>query len=520
MQENDDLVIDLGKYIEVLFRQWRLIIGVPILLAFLTGLATILLPKTYQATSLIATTKVTSSVSFGSTIQTLSDAQSLAAGASSLVDKKARIESYVQMVKSPTVAQKVLDELGNRLNPGDRSITKLIEIVDGQVVPNSDSIQISVIYQDPQLAADIATAWAKAYVDQVNIVYSDAGTVESYTAIKDQLSEAKSTYDSAQAALESFTAQNQEANLHRRIVENQAEIDNLSIGYTDVISTVVNLQTQASTIAYDQKINDLTTQLQEKYAERRLVDKNLVDAQDMYDQVQNGGDGAAASNTLALNLLKAQVFAANGGLGNIIIQSNPVPLSAAAMTSDLSALIDVLKARQQALDGEIQSLSASISTSQGSTLDLTLGQQAQSAVQNFSNSISYMPTDNSNTPRENRLLTLEDATNQLNSQLLKVQSQKDELKRARDLAWDTYKNLATKETELEVTSKTENTTLALAAPAAVPNNDQNSTVKNVLLAALAGLILGIFAAYSIEFWWRYKGIVPHPVSVFPRRQNQ
>jgi uncharacterized protein involved in exopolysaccharide biosynthesis len=518
MQENEDLVIDLGKYIEVLFRQWQLIIGLTLMLALLTGLATILLPKKYQAASLIATTKVASSVSFGSTIQTLSDAQSLAAGASSLVDKKARIESYVQMVKSPTVAQKVLDELGSRLNPGDRSITKLIEIVDGQVVPNSDSIQISVIYQDPQLAADIATAWAKSYVDQVNLVYSDAGTVDSYTAIKDQLSAAKNTYDGAQSALESFTAQNREANLQRRIAENHAEIDNLSIGYTDVISTVVNLQTQASTVAYDQKIKDLTTQLQEKYAERRLVDQNLANAQDMYDQDQKGGDGAAASNTLALNLLKAQVFAANGGLGNIIIQSSPVPLSAASMASDLSALIDVLKTRQQALDGEIQSLSAGIGTSQGSTLDLTLAQQAQASVQNFSNSVSYMPSENSNTPRENRIQTLEDSTNQLNAQLLKVQSQKAELTRARDLAWDTFKNLSTKETELEVTSKTENTTVALAAPAAVPNKDQNSTVTTVLLAALAGLILGIFAAYAIEFWWRYKGIESHPIGFLPRRR--
>jgi hypothetical protein len=304
------------------------------------------------------------------------------------------------------------------------------------------------------------------------------------------------------------------------ITENQAEINYLSIGYTHVISSVVVLQTQASTAAYDQKINDLTTQLQDKYALRRLVGEYLSDAQGMYDQVQKGGDGAAASNTLALNLLKAQVFAANGDLGNIIIQSNPVPLSASAMTSDLSAMIEVLKTRQQALDGEIQSLSSSISTPQGSTLDLSLGQQAQNAVQNFSNSISYMPSDNSNTPRENRILSLEDATNQLNAQLLKAQSQKNDLVRARDLAWDTYKNLATKTAELEVTSKTENTTVALASPAAVPDNDLTSTTKNVLLALVAGLILGIFAACAIEFWWVYKGIQPHPFTFLPRRRDE
>jgi capsular polysaccharide biosynthesis protein len=519
MEETSNFVNELGKYIEVMFRQWQLIVSVVLVCAITAAIVSFVIPKRYQAQALVATTKVTSSVSFGSSIQTLSDAQALAAGATSLAEKQARIQSYVQMVKSPTVAQMVLDELGSRLNSEDRDVSKLLDMVKGQVASNSDSIQISVIYQDPQLAADIANAWAKAYVDQVNAVYSEGGTLESYNAIKDQLAQAKTAYETAQSALENFTTQDQAANLQRMINENQVEINHLSIGYTDVISSVIGLQTQASTADFDQKIKDLTTQLQDKYAQRRLVGEYLSDAQDMYDQVQRGGDGAAASNTLALNLLKAQVFATSGGLGNIIVQSSPVPVSAQAMLSDLNSMIEVLKARQQTLDGEIQTLSSSISTPQGGTLDLTLGQQAQAAVQNFSNSVSYAQGDNSNTPRENRIFKLEDATNQLNAQLLKAQSQKNELTRARDLAWDTYKNLATKTTELEVTTKTENSTVALASPAAVPEKKLTSTTKNVLLALVASLILGICATYAIEFWWAYKGVEPRRIGILSRRRD-
>jgi uncharacterized protein involved in exopolysaccharide biosynthesis len=519
MNPSDEMVIDFNKYIEIIFRQWKFIVALIVVCSITAGIVSLALPKQYQASALVATTQMSSSVSFGSSIQTLSDAQLLAAGASSLIDKKARIQSYVQMVKSPSVAQKVLDELGNRLNPRDREISKLLKMVSGQVASNSDSIQISVIYLDPQLAADIATAWAKAYVDQVNAVYSEGGTLESYNDVKDQLAQAKTTYDTAQTALESFTAQDQEANLQRMITEDQAEINYLSIGYTRVISSVVGLQTHASTAAYDQKINDLTTQLQDKYAQRRLVSEYLSDAQDMYDQVQKGGDGAAASNTLALNLLKAQVFATSGGLGNIIVQSSPVPVSADAMLADLNSMIEVLKARQQTLDGEIQSLSSSISTPQGGTLDLALGQQAQAAVQNFSNSVSYAQGDSSNSPRETRILALEDATSQLNSQLLKAQSQKNELTRARDLAWDTYKNLATKAAELSVATQTKSTEVSLAVQAAAPTQDLVSGSKNVIIAAVAGLLLGLFAAYSIEFLWRYKGIEPHPIGLLPRRRD-
>lgn len=520
MDENESLLIDIGKMVEILFRQWRIVVVSTILCALVAGLVTYSMPKSYKASALIASTHISASASFGSNIQTVTEEQLMASVSAASADQKTRLGSFVQLIKNPAIAQKILTEFKGRL-PGNISNTDdLLQVVSGNLVNNSDLIQISVVMNDPELTADIANAWGDAFVNQVNQIYSDSGTSDVYQSIQGQTAASKKDYDNAQAAVEAFYAQNQEANLQRLISEGQSEVDSLSVGYTKVISSVVGLQAQTSIAAYGQKVQDLQNQLQQVYADRSLTNQYLSSAQDMYEQVKNGGDGAAATNTIALNLLKAQVFAIGGNLGNIFIQSNPAPISADAMLADLNGLIGVLKNRQQALDGQIQALSVSLSAPQGGTLDTSLGQQAQNAIQNFSDFSTSGGVNNNNSTRQQRILALENNINQLRAQLANVQSQKQELERARDLAWETYKNLATKEAELTVATQTKGAEVSFAAPAAVPTQDTVSGSKNVAVAAVAGLLLGIFAAYGIEFWWRYKSIEPYPLITFQRRRKE
>jgi capsular polysaccharide biosynthesis protein len=520
MEENDSLLNDIGVLIEVLLRQWGIIVVLSILCALVAGISTLSLPKRYQANALIASTRISASASFGSNIQTVTEEQLMATVSAASADRKTRLGSYVQLIKNPAIAQSVLDEFKDRLPFSLQTVDALLQAVSGEVVSDSDLIQISATTQDPKLSADLANAWGEAFVNQVNQIYSDSGTSDVYHSIQGQTAASKKVFDDAQAAVEAFYAQNQEANLQRLIAEGRSEVDSLSLGYTRVISSVVGLQAQTSIAAYGQRVQDLQNQLQQNYDERRLNDQYLASAQDMYEQVKNGGDGAAASNAMALNLLKAQVFANGGNLGNIIVQSNPAPISAGAMLTDLNGLIGVLKNRQQVLDGQIQSLAVSLSAPQGGTLDTTLSQQAQNAIQNFSDFSTTSEVSSNTTMRQQRILALLDSLNQLQAQLERVQSQKQELLRARDLAWNTYKNLATKEAELTVDIQTKGAEVSFAAPAAVPSQDLVSGSKNVAMAAAAGLLLGLFFAYGIEFWWRYKGVEPHPISILSRRRSQ
>src|SRR4030067_2631339 len=182
MQEPDYLEINLGKYLEILIRQRALILLIALLFVAIAAGVDRIQPKVYQASVLVASTKITSSVSFGSSIETLSEGQL----GTRVGDVKARLESYVQQVKSPRIAEAVIADLGEQLPETDRDPIRLIGRVNGSQVAKSDSISITVRHSDPKLSAAIANSWAKEYVNQVNTTYLGGGVRDSYLAIKRQ----------------------------------------------------------------------------------------------------------------------------------------------------------------------------------------------------------------------------------------------------------------------------------------------------------------------------------------------
>jgi uncharacterized protein involved in exopolysaccharide biosynthesis len=521
MEEDSNFAIDLGRYLEILFRQWRIIFAVIFVLVTAAAIVTLITPKTYQARALVATTKVSSTVSFDTAIQTLYEEQ--LPTTVRMVDPQARLQSYVQLVKNPAIAQTVIDELGNRLPEEVRSISSLLKMVKGNVAAKSDSIEILVTYKDPVLAADLANTWAGAYVDHVNAIYSGEGTDEVYQSVQRQTAEAKSEYDQAQSALESFLAANQANEYQRQIDEQQTMIDSFSMARTLSASTIISNTMVSQLAAFNEQVGNLSTQLAEAYIESRQADQMLLDARNMRDQVQSGGSGAANSNTLALMLLKSQVFATNEVAPNLIVQTTPASMTPEEMTADLDSLIVTLENRSSELTDQIQTLSSQLLNLGGSTSDLNTTSsnpittdQAQATLQSLSQlkgMESVASLDAASTPMEQKIQQLEGRVNQLQAQLAQEQAREQELTRARDLAWDTYKTLATKQAELKVSSQTKGTEVALAAAAAVPKADAVSGTKNVALAALVGLMLGIGAAYFIEFWWSYKGLQPQPITL-------
>jgi uncharacterized protein involved in exopolysaccharide biosynthesis len=520
MEDSDSLYIDLGRYIEVLFRQWQLILGSVLVCTLAAALVISKQPKAYQARVLIASTKTLTSVSFGSSIETLSEEQ--ISGAFNL---GARLGTYVQLVKNPAIAEDVLRELGDRLSPSQRNVSSLLEMVNGNLAEKSDAIEITVENQDPVLARDIANAWASAFVTQVNAIYSEGGANESHVSVKSQLEDAKNTYDKSQAELESFFAGNRAAEYQRQIDERQAMIDSLSTARTLSASTIISNTMLSQLTVFNQQVGDLATQLTQVYSDTRKVDRLLMDARDMRDQVQSGGLGAVNSNALALTLLKSQIFASNEGAPNLLVQTNPVASTPDEMVGDLNGLISTLEARQSSLKDQIQFLSVQLLSAANAQSNLSSGvvnggqptaDQAQATLQSLSalkglESIANL--DLVGTPMEQKIQQLEGQVNQLRSHLAQEQAREQELTRARDLAWETYKTLATKEAELRVASQTKGTEVALAAPAAVPKNDVVSGTSTVALAAMVGLLLGIGAAYFIEFWWGYKGLQPQPITL-------
>jgi uncharacterized protein involved in exopolysaccharide biosynthesis len=435
----------------------------------------------------------------------------------------ADLGTYVQLVKNPAIAEAVLEELGDRLDPARRNTGSLLDMVNGNLAEKSDAIEIIVRNRDPVLARDIANAWAKAYVDQVNAIYGSGVSQEPFNSIQSQTEAARGEYDKAQADLEAFLAESRTAQYERQIAERESIVDSLSQVIQMTAGTIISNTMASQLTVFNENIGNLSTQLADVYNESRRANQMLLDARNMRDQVQQGGPGAVSSNALALVLLKSQVFATNEGAANLIVQTSPITTTSQEMLTDLDSLIATLENRRTDLEGQVKALSnqllnsgAAPSTTGSASSDRLTADQAQTTVQSLSQLRGLEGIANLDlvgTPMEQKIQQLEGQVNQLQANLAQEQGREQELTRARDLAWETYKTLVTKEAELKVASQTQGTEVALAAPAGVPKNDIVSGTRNVALAALVGLMLGIGAAYFIEFWWSYKGLQPQPITL-------
>ncbi len=521
MQETDIYTIDFGKIIEVLLRQWQWIVIITLVFAIASGVIGVAMNITsnpiYQARVLVASTKMYSTASFGSPIQTVFEEQ-LGQQAYNLQN---RLQSFVQMIENPSIAQDVLDEIGEKLPEQQRSVKYLLSVVSGNLIKGSDTIEIIVKNHNPELAAEIANAWARKYVEHVNAVYSPSGTLDTFTTIQEQTVEAWKQYQEAQKAYEDFVASNDIEYLNRRIGEMQKIIQALSENRVTMINSLINTQSETLLVAYDQKAEDIQQQLTQAYEQRRRVDHLLLDAQSMLDQVKQGGEGAAASNALALTLLKAQVFASSGGIGNIQFQTSPSNITAEAMITDLESMIAVLESRRDALEDQVQQYSNQLLAEQvTSPIQSTLSEEAQKVLLSAEGMEALSVSIPEGSSLEKKIEELEQEVNKLQTQLAEQTAREQELTRARDLAWTTYDSLATKEAELSVTIKTTSSEVAIASTATADSTtiiNQQSTAKIALqmaLAAVSGMVLSVIFALIVETWWRYKAVVPRPIFSF------
>ncbi|MBX2997330.1 MAG: hypothetical protein KF893_02375 [Caldilineaceae bacterium] len=156
----------------------------------------------------------------------------------------------------------------------------------------------------------------------------------------------------------------QEAKQHILEMYINTEIQNrLNAFYQDrqarqeIYDRLINAEIESMVAVFDEQFQWQLTQFSSNYAERQRLESLLINARDLRDQVSQGGDGAAASNGLALTLLKTQIFASSEmlpanlqlNLGNGEAQNG----TAVAQEADLAALIDVLENRIALLTDEI-----------------------------------------------------------------------------------------------------------------------------------------------------------------------
>ena len=539
--------VDLRRYREILGLWWREIVlltlgTIIIAIGFVFG-SRFIVPPVYETSADIIMSRVVSSVSLVESFRTTTEDMQTS------VNDSARREALVHLVKSGTIAEAVIAELGELLDEVERNPATLLEMIEAEAPTGTDSrtisalIRITVSADNPEKAAAIANAWARHYVSHINSVYNQV-PVEIFQSVDSELEKVTAEYDVAQQALEKFVAGNRIAELQNlidqkialRTVYQEAQktlvaslVDQDRVARTKLFTDLVSAQTEATYQVFNHQVQERLENLSQLYTARGLALRQLAQAQSLKQQIEASGDGSSAGTLLALELLKTQVYATIEGsslpggltvdLGSLLTEGNT------DQSADVDALIGALDQYVQQISGEINALSEQLLTGADyefvdrytaeslmistavttETLTTLAGESNELAAAIYERYLDLFKVSefarlaesgSGSVESPDITLLINDLTQDIQSlqaTLAAEQSQELVLTQQRDLAWSTFDTLSNKVVELRLARTAANTEVRFGSPAVAPNEPvaKTSLITVTAIAGVAGLIFGI-----------------------------
>ena len=324
-EDHNDDVIDLAAYADIIIRWWREIALFVILGALGAGGAVYVSEQfstpTYQASATAIMARVTNDITLDERIQTLSERD--------VNIDAARRASLTGLVKSGSIAAAVMADLDGTLPSEMDTPAALLEHVSAEAVPSADSrtpsdlIRIVATAESPETAAAIANSWMRNYVEEVNALYGQV-PIEVYDAVANERTRAEANFATAQKNLETFIGESRVQTLTRQIAEQQALVDflresQISAGMTslardtnlriELFKRLSAAEIEPALALLDEQTRQNVQSIANLFGARTEASRHLRQAEALQNQISAGGDAAAASNLVALQLLKTQIFA-------------------------------------------------------------------------------------------------------------------------------------------------------------------------------------------------------------------
>ncbi|MFW6252078.1 MAG: GumC family protein [Halanaerobium sp.] len=244
----DEYEIDLKEYIMLLWKN-KFFIGGLVILAMIIAFAysTFMVEPVYQAKStlLILPPRYTTSLE----VESFS------------------IDTYRNLATTDSIKQKVIDDLDLRNENGERySADQLdnmmnIEILASEESDNGDAplIELRVKSKDPEMAAEIANAWAENFMDDSKEIRQNE-VLEEATVIQEQFEDTEEKLNNLKSDLLEFNKENRLELLSQRLDNKKDKLNE-----------------------HDKKILDLEKQLGSKNAEFKNINSQL-------DKMEQDGD--------------------------------------------------------------------------------------------------------------------------------------------------------------------------------------------------------------------------------------
>lgn len=512
--------IDLGRPLRFL-RRWHRLILLCGILAGLAGLAlSYAAPRAFRGEADVAIVRTQAVVNFDSGIKTISDTDPSSGLA---LDQMAFRTSLTTIGSSPELAERVLDKIGAQLEPRPSP-----ESLARRVTVKNDGLLISIgaTGATAEQAALIANTWAQVYVNRINQIFVESPI--SAELLGTQLQHAKTDYEQKQAQVTAYLASDPTSELNRALAEKRKIIEDLQTVKDAATQAVINAQQQAETqllndylkantgarlAVLNEQVSARNQELADLYDVRIKLNRLLYNAQSLRARLTTADQGIPAGDQLALTLLEGSAFSTWASLP-VDLQVPLTQLTGAASPSDQRAQLDALIARlaqdvqdtNQRIDQKSKELLAGNDLKY---LDAAAQQNAsplKDAIQSSIKSLLQVPwleeiVNNQSLGEmvSSAVQRTQNEINQLQAQIETENAKKQELTRARDLAWSTYNTLATRQAEVNIANQANSgvvrvATLATADAAPVSAN----RVIQSLAAAVIGLVIGTILALVLE----------------------
>lgn len=530
--------IDLRIYIDILLKWWWLIALGAVVVGGSAFVFTALQTPVYEAAAGVVSLRSRVEVSLGSGFESTSeDDFSLVPQPSAvLLDRnQRRLNTLVGMVRSGAIAQQVADELRDILDEEDADPARLAEYVEGRLLRldkggDSDTIQIVVTHPDPVIAAEIANAWARAFEVHVNAIFGEASSYSPFADIGGQVVIAKSEYDQAQNVWVAFlNTEDRSAELVRQVAEDEAVIEKLRLGRQDSVAVVTDAQVDvqkrllntsvvaevdANLKVFEKQRDELTRTFERDYGRMRRMKDLLLDANMMRTQLLAGE--SPGNDALVWLSFKAKIFSTvdslpfdtldmtSSSLETLLSATDPMTQAAdldtliAAMESEVRRLETALQAQAEALtSGESYQFLDALSVDSLSMETASSGE----ALGRFTEWQGLLPyADVLKAPLDQEIVTLENRVRELKSEMSRLQGRKDVLRNNRDLAWNAYINLLSKEQEIRIATTSAGSDVRFASPVVPPRKPVSpKKLTNTAIGLAVGLMGGVVAAFLFSY---------------------
>jgi succinoglycan biosynthesis transport protein ExoP len=187
--------IDLRAYIEVLLRYWMWIVGLAVAAAVVAFVVTSLMPRTYEASSVVFVTQPRYQIQFDPRFDTQEGVPAY--------------KAFPTLATSDSILQSVVENYVPSTESGidEWNLSTLQGMVEATSEGDPSLVVLKVRSQSAKDAAAIANLWADTLIKQGNELYGQGeGDVAFFEA---QVQQAQEVLDGAETALIEFQAQNQ-----------------------------------------------------------------------------------------------------------------------------------------------------------------------------------------------------------------------------------------------------------------------------------------------------------------------